>query len=273
MNLFEAALILFIGSLFAGGLGALSGLGGGLIVVPLLVLGMNVDIHYAIGASLVAVIATSSSSSSEYVKSGYTNMRAGLFLETATTLGVVIGVAIGSRMSAPALFLLFGCILLYCALYSIISNGKVNNPMPPSTLSAYLKLDGHLPPPYYVQNAPLGWFLMLIAGSLSGILGIGSGPFKVLAMDKVMKFPFKISTATSNFMIGVTAATGAGIYLGLGYIDPFLTMPIVVGILLGALTGARLLPYIHTRFLRTLFALLVFVISFQMLYKGIIGVM
>lgn len=277
MTTIEATAALFFGSLLAGFLGSLSGLGGGMIIVPLLVLGLHVDIHYAIGASLIAVIATSTGASVAYVKEGYTNIRTGLFLETATTTGAICGVLVGSQLPVSAIFMLFGFVLLYCSVTMFYSNHQLQMDRPPDRLATFLQLNNKYPSKggmisYHVQHVPLGYLIMFMAGALSGILGIGSGALKVLGMDRVMKLPFKVSTTTSNFMIGVTAAASAGLYLNLGYVDPGTTMPIVLGVSSGAFFGARLLPYTKTTLLRYLFACLVISIALQMLYKGFYGI-
>lgn len=274
MTAIEIFSILFSGSLLAGLIGALSGLGGGLIIVPLLVFGIHADIHYAIGTSLIAVIATSSGAASAYVREGFSNVRVGLLLETGTTFGAILGVIIGSHLPGSALHLAFGLVLLYSAIASLYGNGLPAFDLPPDKLATFFKLDGQYPiakgyKAYHVQNVPLGYFIILIAGLLSGALGIGSGALKVLALDKAMKLPFKVSTTTSNFMIGVTAAASAGLYLHLGYIDPILTLPVLIGVTLGSLCGARILPRMKTDLLRKLFILLIVIIAIQMIYTGI----
>ena len=266
--------IIFIGSLFAGLIGALSGLGGGIVIVPLLVLGLGVDIHYAIGSSLIAVIATSTASSCAYVKEGYANVRLGILLETATTIGAILGVAFASQLPATKLSLIFGIFLLYCATSSLYQTKQLSKNFFSDKLALALKLNNSYPSDqgfksYPVHHIPLGYAIMFAAGGLSGILGIGSGALKVVALDRVMGLPFKVSTATSNFMIGVTAAASAGLYLKLGYVDPILTMPIVLGVVSGSYMGARLLPKMTTDFLRKLFAFVVILIGLQMIWNTI----
>lgn len=268
----ESTFILIIGSFLAGLIGALSGLGGGIVIVPLLVLGLSVDIHYAIGASLIAVIATSTASSCAYVKEGYANVRLGILLETATTVGALCGVAFASKLPASTLALIFGFFLLYCAFSSLYHAKQVPKNFQTDKVSLFLELNNSYPTKhgfqeYPVHNVPLGYFIMFIAGGLSGILGIGSGALKVVALDRVMGLPFKVSTTTSNFMIGVTAAASAGMYLKMGYIDPILTMPVVLGVTCGSFLGARLLPRISTNVLRQLFACLVIFIGIQMIWQ------
>lgn len=275
MTAIDNTLILFIGSFLAGLLGSLSGLGGGLIIVPLMVLGLGVDIHYAIGASLIAVIATSTASSCAYVKEGYANIRVGILLETITTVGAVCGVAFALHLPAATLSLFFGLFLLYCAISSLYKGKEPSKDFPSDKLSLALKLNSSYPTAhgfqsYPVHHVPLAYLIMFIAGGLSGALGIGSGALKVVALDRVMGLPFKVSTTTSNFMIGVTAAASAGLYLKLGYIDPVLTMPVVLGVTCGSFLGARLLPRLSTNALRQLFASLIIFIGLQMIWQTIL---
>lgn len=267
MTVFFITVILFFGALLAGFLGALSGLGGGLVIIPLLVLGVNTDIHYAIGTSLIAVIATSTATSCAYIKDGYTNIRIGIFLETATTVGALFGVVLGTLLSGAALKLIFGIFLIFTAIQSLIQNHAKPKTHPKDKIAAYLKLDGTFPggSAYSARRVPLGYLIMFFGGGLSGLLGLGAGVLKVIALDKAMGLPFKVSTTTSNFMIGVTAATSAGLYLKLGYIDPILTMPVVLGVTLGSIVGARLLPLVKTEVLRLLFVILILIIAFQMI--------
>jgi hypothetical protein len=261
----------------AGFLGSLTGLGGGVVVTPALTLLLGVDLHYAMGASLVSVIATSSGAAAAYVREGYTNVRVGMFLEIATTLGAVAGAHLVSIAPGSALAIIFGAVLLYSAWHSLRQRTE-SVATQPDAAAARLKLDGEYPADggkirYNVQRVKTGFALMFGAGVLSGLLGIGSGAMKVLAMDQIMRIPFKVSTTTSNFMIGVTAAASAGIYLSRGYIDPRLAMPVVLGVLGGSLAGARLLTDAKTRALRLLFGAVVAVLAGEMIFHGLTGKM
>ena len=265
-----------IGSFSAGLLGALTGLGGGIVIVPMLTLFFGVDLRYAIGASLVSVIATSSGAAAAYVKEGYTNVRVGMLLEIATTLGALGGAYLAGRVGTSPIAVIFGLVLLYSAYRSMKPVAEHVSAEHAHPLANRLRLNSTYPTPnglqsYAVQAIPAGFGLMAVAGVLSGLLGIGSGALKVLAMDQLMHLPFKVSTTTSNFMIGVTAAASAGIYLARGYIDPSLALPVMLGVLAGALTGARVLAGATTLMLRRLFSTVIVVLALEMLYKGIGG--
>ncbi len=276
MTTFEFTILIAMGSLAAGLLGALTGLGGGVVIVPLLTLAFGVDIRYAIGASLVSVIATSSGAAAAYLKEGYSNIRVGMFLEVATTIGAVTGAYLAVSTPTKAIAIIFGVVLLYSA-YSANKPAKDSQTDdPPDSWATLLKLDGKYPTArgeksYHVRRVPVGFGLMYIAGVLSGLLGIGSGAVKVLAMDQAMRIPFKVSTTTSNFMIGVTAAASAGIYLHRGYIDPGIAMPVMLGVLTGALIGARILPGAKVRTLRLVFSIVIAALALEMILKGIKG--
>ena len=276
MSVFEFSFLVGIGSFIAGFLGALTGLGGGVVLVPLLTLFFHVDIRYAIGASLVSVIATSSGAAAAYVKEGFSNIRIGMFLEIATTLGAIAGAYLALRVPTHAIAIIFGLVLLYSAYLA----GRTQPPQPanpqPDKLATYLKLNGSYPSPsgpksYYLRGVPAGFSLMFGAGTLSGLLGIGSGAVKVLAMDQAMRIPFKVSTTTSNFMIGVTAAASAGIYLSRGYVDPGVAMPVMLGVLAGSLLGAKVLLKIKTRSVRSIFTVVILLLAIEMLYNGATG--
>jgi len=276
MNAAVFSAVVFAASTLAGFLGALTGLGGGVIVTPVLALLLGVDLHYAMGASLVSVIATSSGAAAAYVREGFSNIRAGMFLEIATTLGAVAGAHLTTAVPTSVLAIIFGAVLLYSAWNTFRKPSEGPGAISPDPLAVRLRLDGSEPGPsgrvhYHVTRVKAGFSLMFGAGLLSGLLGIGSGAMKVIAMDQVMKIPFKASTTTSNFMIGVTAAASAGIYLRRGYIEPGLAMPVMLGVLSGSLAGARLLPGTRTRALRLVFAAVVGLLAVEMIYNGIFG--
>ncbi|WP_443944622.1 sulfite exporter TauE/SafE family protein [Pedobacter sp. AW1-32] len=278
MSVLLFTFILLLGSLLAGLLGSLTGLGGGVIIIPLLTLGLGVDIHYAIGASIVSVIATSSGSAAAYVKEGITNIRLGMFLEIATTAGAITGAIVAVYLNPDYIAIIFGCILIFSAAMTLRKKTDHSLTEGSSKLAGFFKLNGSFPDkgidhPYAVRNVTGGFFMMLFAGTLSGLLGIGSGALKVIAMDNIMKLPFKVSTTTSNFMMGVTAAASAIVYLHRGQIDPGIAMPVCVGVLTGASLGSKVLIHTKTDKLKVVFAIVVVVLAVQMIYKGISGMM
>src|SRR5437868_7099976 len=278
MNVLEFTALVWTGSVIAGLLGSLTGLGGGVVLVPLLTLFFKVDIRYAVGASLVSVIATSSGAAAAYVKEGFSNIRIGMFLEIATTVGALVGAFLATYAPTPAIAIIFGLVLLYSAYLSSRSQPTVTVDDEPDRLATRLRMNGSYPAldgvkHYTVHRVPAGFGLMFGAGTLSGLLGIGSGAVKVLAMDQAMKIPFKVSTTTSNFMIGVTAAASAGIYLRRGYIDPGLAMPVMLGVLAGSLLGTRVLVKAQTRSLRLVFAVVIAILGVEMIYIGLSGKM
>lgn len=266
------------GAFFGGLLGSMTGLGGGIIIVPMLTLLFHVDMRYAIGASLVAVIATSSGAAAAYVREGYTNVRVGIFLELGTTVGALTGALIAGFIPTSVLGALFGVVLLFTAIRSFASPEDRDTPLVPDPWADRLRLHSSYPTasgetPYRVQRSPIGLLLMFGAGILSALLGLGAGIIKVLAMDRAMRLPFKVSTTTSNFMIGVTAAASAGVYLQRGYVQPTIAGPVMIGVLAGALVGSRLLTRTHTKVLRLAFTAVVLVMAVQMLYKGLRGLL
>ncbi len=268
--------VVIVAALLAGFVGSLTGLGGGVIVTPVLTLFLGVDIRYAIGATLVSVIATSSGAAAAYVRDGYSNIRIGMFLEIATTFGALFGAFLGTRVPTSALSIIFGLILLHAAWQAAQGHKNSKAPLPPDPLARKLKLDGSYrtaegPEGYKVHRVKTGFALMFGAGTISGLLGIGSGSLKVIAMDQAMQIPFKVSTATSNFMIGVTAAASASVYLSRGYVNPGIAMPVVLGVLLGSMIGARFLSRLPAPFLRRVFAIVVGVIAIEMIWSGIRG--
>jgi uncharacterized protein len=268
------SLLVYIGSLLGGFLGSLTGLGGGVVIVPMLTIFFGVDIRYAAGASLIAVIATSSGAASAYVKEGFSNIRIGMFLEIATTIGAIIGASIVSIVSPNFISIVFGVVLIYSAAITFISRKQGTYEAKEDKIATKLKLNGHFPSlageKYYTtQKVPFGFGVCTLAGILSGLLGIGGGAVKVIAMDRVMKIPFKVSTTTSNFMIGVTAAASAGIYFGNGFIDPSLVMPVMLGVLTGAFAGAKIMKKTSSNWLKILFSLIIVVMAIEMLRNGI----
>lgn len=276
LQLFTA--LVFVGSFAAGLLGALTGLGGGVVLVPLLTLVFHVDIRYAIGASLISVIATSSGAAAAYVREGFSSVRIGMFLEVATTIGAIFGAFLATRVPTRALAVVFGVVLLYSAWLSWQqSRSKEEQPHAVNPWSDRLRLSGSYPDgqgreqTYTVDRIPAGFATMFGAGTLSGLLGIGSGAVKVLAMDRIMRIPFKVSTTTSNFMIGVTAAASAGIYLHRGYVDPGLAFPVMLGVLAGSLLGARLLVRAQVSLLRTIFTIVILALGIEMIVNGFMG--
>lgn len=276
MTILSFTLILFVGSCFAGLLGSLTGLGGGVIIIPLLTY-LGVDFHYAIGTGLIAVIATSSGSAAAYVKEGVTNLRIGMFLEIATTIGAVVGaLLVASKLiPTPVVAIIFGLILILSAVNSLRKKVEITEKVC-SKMGQHLKLGGEYPVyggavKYGVKNVVGGFFMMMFAGIISGLLGIGAGAMKVIAMDNIMRIPFKVSTTTSNFMIGVTATAGAFIYLQKGYINPSLCMPVVIGVLIGAIAGSKILLKTDTSKLRFGFSIFILLVALDMIYKGITG--
>ena len=272
-------LMLFVSSAAAGVLGALLGLGGGIIIVPILTLVANLNIHYAMGASIVSVIATSSGAAATYVRDKITNIRLGMFLEVATTTGAVLGAWVAGILPGRALSIVFGLILMH-ATWSTYRSREEDVPVgvEGSSLATRLKLHGAYYDPalrrrvdYKITGVPQGFGMMWLAGLISGLLGIGSGAFKVIAMDTMMRAPIKVSTTTSNFMIGVTAAASAGIYFLRGDIHPFIAAPVALGILAGTVVGTRLLLRLRGAAIRKVFLVVLVILALQMIWRGIVG--
>lgn len=264
---------------FAGGVvGSISGLGGGIVIVPVLTLFMGIPIEQAIGASIVSVIAVSSGAGSVYVKDRITNIRIAMFLELSTAAGALFGAAVLTRWVNPhILSILFGSMLLV-SLIPIITNIEEELPqgVRNDRLAAYLKLNGSYfdkrlqrEVVYNVTGIPAAMGLMAIAGIISGLLGIGAGVVKVLAHEIAMKVPTKVSTATSNFMIGVTAAAAAGVYLRRGLVLPYLVVPVAIAVLAGAFLGTILMERMSNARIRQVFAAALAIIGVEMLLRGL----
>ncbi len=265
-------------SLGAGFLGSLLGLGGGIIVVPALTLLLHIDIRLAIGASIISVIATSSGAAAAYVRDHLANLRLAMFLELGTTTGAITGAWIAGLIHPRWLFILFGLILGYSAVAMLRGRAVHHTERALSPLARRLRLhssyfdDAQESEVAYQPVRPgLGLSLMYVAGIVSGLLGIGSGALKVPAMDLAMELPIKVSTATSNFMIGVTAAASAGLYFMRGQIDPFIAAPVAAGVLAGAFIGSKALGQISSKSVRLTFIVVLVLVSLQMLFKGVRG--
>jgi uncharacterized protein len=277
MPVLQFTAIIFTISILAGLLGSLTGLGGGVVLVPVLALLFKIDIHYAIGASLVSVIATSSGAAVAYVREGLSNIRIGMFLEVATTIGAILGAWLSTHISTQAISIVFGLVLLYSAAAAFMRHNPRPSMPDPESLGARLRLTGSIRnqegqvTQYAAKRVPLGFGILFGAGTLSGLLGIGSGAVKVLGMDEAMALPFKVSTTTSNFMIGVTAAASAGFYLRHGYINATLSMPVMLGVLGGSLMGTRILNKTRPETLKRIFAVVILALAAEMIYRGIRG--
>lgn len=272
MTILTFTILLLAGAYLAGLVGSLTGLGGGVVIIPLLTLVFHVDIRYAIGAALLASIANSSGAASAYVKEGITNIRLGMFLEIATTVGAVVGAVIAVYTPTNTIAILFGSILLFSAAMTLRKKNQ-EALLAGSATANKLKLNNSYPTKagevsYHLKNVGAGFSIMTVAGIFSGLLGIGSGALKVLAMDSTMHIPFKVSTTTSNFMIGVTAAASAVVYLQRGYMDAGIAFPVVLGVLAGAFTGSKLLPRMDARVLKCIFCTAIAFVAVEMIYNG-----
>ena len=267
-------IILFLGAVSAGLLGSLTGLGGGVIIIPLLTLGFGVPMHFAIGASLISVIGTSSGSAVAFVKEGFTNMRIGMFLEIATTAGAIVGALVSGMLNPNTIGIIFASILLLTVILNLKGKPDHQEPLIKGSLEHKLKLYGTFPDKgviksYSARNTIPGFLMMVFAGAMSGLLGIGSGALKVLAMDNMMKLPFKVSTTTSNFMIGVTAVASSLIYFQRGEIIPYVAAPVLIGIVVGSFIGSKTLMVSKTKKLKTFFAIVITFLSLYMMYNGV----
>ncbi|NKI20268.1 sulfite exporter TauE/SafE family protein [Paenibacillus dendritiformis] len=277
MTLFAFEMLLI--SVLAGIVGSVLGLGGGIIVTPALTLLFGVDINHAIGASIISVIATSSGSAIAYIRDRITNLRVGMFLEIATTVGAITGAFLGAIIAPDWLYVIFGLLLLYSAL-AMLKKAKSDLPteVEPHPLATRLNLHSHYYDKaiqqevhYTVANPYGGFGVMYGAGVISGLLGIGSGSFKVMAMDLFMKLPLKVSSATSNLMMGVTAAASAGVYLFRGDIDPVISALVALGVLIGATLGTRIMQRLKNKTIRKLFVPILAYVAIQMIIQGIGG--
>jgi uncharacterized membrane protein YfcA len=269
----------FLMSVIAGTFGSILGLGGGIIVVPALTLLFGYDYRTAVAASAISIIATSSGAAISYLKQRVTNTRIAMLLEVGTTAGALGGAVVAGYLPTRLLFWIFAILMLYMA-YSMFQARKQELPTPaePDRLSRALRLEGtyydqalQQQVDYRVAKTVPAFFVMFLSGGLSALLGIGGGTFKVLAMDQIMRLPYKVSTATSNFMIGVTAATSAVVYFLRGDVDPIVATPVALGVLLGARLGSRLMMKMKVRTMRLLFIPVLLYTALQMILKGVAG--
>lgn len=278
MNEILFSSILLFGSMIAGFIGALTGLGGGIIIVPMLTLGFGVPMKYAVAASLISVIGTSSGAATAYLKEGITNMKVGMFLQIATAIGAILGAVLVILVAIPVdlIGIIFGLVLIITAVLTAQKKPDHQLPIVKGSLAEKFQLNGTFKNNgkeiiYGAQRPILGSLIMAVAGFLSGLLGVGGGVFKVLAMDNIMKLPFKVSTTTSNFMIGVTAVASSIIYFAGGYVNALITAPILVGIIIGAKLGSKVLVKVNVTLLKRFFAIVVGLIAIYMMYNGIVG--
>ncbi len=261
----------------AGFVGAMSGLGGGVFIVPALVIIAKMPMQVAIGASLISVVATSAGASVAFVRDGWTNLKVAMVLECATVTGAVTGAYLAGVVPVVILELLFALMMLQSAYFSLRKQGDeiVEHGSP---LAKRLELAGEVPDDaggmihYEVVNVPAGAAMMVVAGLMSGLLGIGSGALKVIAMDYIMHLPLKVSSATSNFMIGVTAGAGALVFLARGDVTTAIAAPVALGVTAGALAGSRILPYANVRWLRTGFVVILLLIAVEMGWRALSGI-
>jgi uncharacterized membrane protein YfcA len=281
----EYILLMFLVAVLAGLVGSMVGVGGGILVVPALTIGFGVPIEYAIGASIISTIATSSGSASAYVRDRITNLRIGMFLEIASVLGSIVGVIAALSFVRGGLswviFIFFGLVLFFSA-YNVVQNarteraGETRVSTNPNRIAERLNLRGeyedrslHRTIRYVAARVPGGFGIVFIAGLLSGLLGVGGGSLKVLGMDTVMRLPFKVSTTTSNFMIGVTAVASTGILYVSGYVNVVLAAPVALGVVVGSLAGTKALVRSKPASIRVLFILVLVAFGAEMIWRGL----
>ncbi len=285
MGIDEYLLLMFLVAILAGVIGSMVGVGGGILVVPALTIGFGVPIEYAIGASIISTIATSSGAASAYVRDRITNLRIGMFLEIGSVLGSIVGVITTLYFVRSGLswiiFIVFGLVLLLSA-YNVVQHARMEQRgesmvnTEPNALAERLKFTGqyedkslHKTIGYVATRIPAGFLVIFFAGLLSGLLGVGGGVLKVLGMDTMMRLPFKVSTTTSNFMIGVTATASTGILFVSGYVNVLLAAPVALGVVVGSMAGAKVLVRTKPASMRVLFIAVLLVLGAEMIYMGI----
>ncbi|HEV3348660.1 MAG TPA: sulfite exporter TauE/SafE family protein [Methylomirabilota bacterium] len=277
MSLTVFSVAVLFTSLGAGVVGAILGLGGGILLVPILTIFYGVDLHYAMGASIISVIATSSGAAASYLRTGLSNLRVGLFLVVATITGALTGAFLAGVVPTRWLELILGLALSYSAFTTIRQLGdELPKDVSTDGLAIRFGLEGTYHDlrlereiTYRARNVAGGFVAMYGAGVLSGMLGIGSGAFKVLAMDYLMRLPMKVSTATSNFMIGLTAAASAGIYFSRGDIHVLIVAPVAIGVLAGAYLGTTVMARMRNTTVRKLFLPIVVYLALSMILRGL----
>jgi uncharacterized membrane protein YfcA len=276
MTLLEFSLVVFAVSVAAGVLGSLVGVGGGIVLVPILTLLLDVDIRYAIGATIVSVIATSVGAAAKDTSQRRTNLRVAMFLAIASTAGALTGAYLTGVIPPRWLYVLFAMMMTLSAAAMFRRRSAPEGARTADRLADRLRLHGSYvdaagdePVPYRVARSGTGLTLMYVAGTVSGLLGVGSGILKVPTMDLAMRLPIKVSTGTSNFMIGITAAATAGVYFARGQINPLVAGPVAAGVLLGAAAGSRLLGRLRNSAVRLLFVAVLLWASAQMLLRGL----
>jgi len=278
MSPLEFTLAAFAIAVSAGLVGSLLGIGGGIIIVPCLTLLLGVDMHLALGASFVGVVATSSGAAAAYVRDGLANLRLAMLLEVTTVFGALFGALLSSHVSARALQAVFGALLVYSAAAMFITQlrAKENAPIPEDAWARKLRLEGAYYDgttksmvPYRATRTWFGLVVSLVAGLISGLLAVGGGIIKVPAMHLGMRLPIKVCTATSNLMMGVTAAAGAAVYFSQGKVAPIIAAPVAVGVLGGATVGARFLPKVKSNWVRAGFTVLLVIVAIQMIRKSL----
>jgi uncharacterized protein len=254
----------------------MAGMGGGVVIIPVLTL-MGVDIKHAIAISILSVIATSSGSASAYVRDHITNLKVGMFLEMFTIVGALVGARITLAVSPRPLYIIFGAVLL-ASWIAVLLGEKSAHAGSQDNFTRWLELEGSYPDQvlgrtvhYKARRAYFGAPLMFGAGIVAGLLGIGAGAVKVLIHDLVMGLPPKVSTTTSNMIIGVTALAGASVYLVAGLIDPQLAAPVILGIALGAFLGTRLLVRMSNQAVRRFFLFILLILAAEMIFRGVRG--
>ena len=274
MELFLILLILV--SVIAGIIGSLFGIGGGIVIIPVLILLFHVSVKEAIGASIISVIVTSSAAASVYIKSDIVNFKLGMLLEIFTVLGAITGALLLGVFNPKILLIIFSVVLTISSFLIFLKKNNNNKHYQEDHISKYFDLDSKYYDEsdnkvieYHPAHIPYGFISMYIAGLISGLLGIGSGVFKVTSFDSIMKIPMKVSTTTSNFMIGVTACASAFIYLVRGYINPYISIPVAVGIFLGAMIGTKILYKQHDTTLKNIFFVILIAIALEMFFRAL----